>query len=257
MTNRRNRRRSAQAKQPIPQAPMPYYAPIPVPSPPHAEPTPVATVRLLQDKNASVARVDLSKLNWTDNDGYHPPATEYSFVASGSTKREQGDRFDPRTGEMLALGRAFQRLSRQLLAEGNRRVREMTKIQQQEAEDRVAKKERVAKPVHRRTREEWEALQHQEYVNDLTALAQALGLQISEDATVGNYGVVASVPDLTNDDLINMEREVAAERLAKLEEKYYRSDAIVLSGNRYLYSDNGYLMLYNGDDNTSTQLAKL
>lgn len=106
------------------------------------------SVQALQDKNASVAWVSISRNGWD-----LPP--DYAFEASGSAKREQGDRYDPVTGELLALARAFKRLARELESEGNKRVRAMA---EQAATDR-ARVNKPKQPVVRRTREEWLRMQ--------------------------------------------------------------------------------------------------
>jgi hypothetical protein len=109
---------------PAPQAwPQPHYAyPTAYAQPVAAYPQPQkladpyqqASARILQDRNATVAKVSVDQTSSFDFGT--PP--DFSFIATGSSKREQGDRFNPRTGELLALSRAYLNLSRQLYAAG-------------------------------------------------------------------------------------------------------------------------------------------
>ena len=91
---------------------------------PQPNPAPSVTVSVLGSKNSTVARAVVTKLtkDWTGQ--------EYGFEAAESSKREKGDVFDPVTGELLALSRAFQRLSRDLASEANKRVKASTEAQQ-------------------------------------------------------------------------------------------------------------------------------
>jgi hypothetical protein len=93
------------------QAPPPRYpgqqyvppASYPVFSPPSGYPTSVPTsASLMQDNDATVAHV-----------GYGP------FRASGSSKRERGDRYDPEVGELLAVSRAFHKLAARMERRAN------------------------------------------------------------------------------------------------------------------------------------------
>ncbi len=113
---------------------------------------PSVSVSVLGSKNATVAKVRLAKptADWM--------VQEYQFEVAESSKREQGDVFDPVTGELLALGRAFQRLSRQLFSEAGKRVRESVAEQERLEAERERKAEAAKKPVKRRTKEEWEAM---------------------------------------------------------------------------------------------------
>jgi hypothetical protein len=103
-----------------------YYPgalPYPIPQPPvpvafaaqpdvKIDPWHYANSTILQDRNATVAKVTL-----VQRSDYNGPA-DFEFVATGSSKREHGDKFNARTGELLALSRAYLHLSRQLFAAG-------------------------------------------------------------------------------------------------------------------------------------------
>lgn len=102
---------------PVPQPPAFYAYP---PSPPvYAQPVEekmdpwhFAAAQLLQDRNATVAKVTL-----VQRSTYNGPV-DFEFAVTGSSKREQGDKFNARTGELLALSRAYLKLSRDLYAAG-------------------------------------------------------------------------------------------------------------------------------------------
>jgi hypothetical protein len=107
-------------RRPQPQQEFGYAVPlapqIAYPAPPFPAPAPSVTLSVLGSKNATVARAQLTKptKDWLGQ--------EYQFEAAESAKREQGDVFDPKIGEMLAVARALQRLSRQLFSEANKQV---------------------------------------------------------------------------------------------------------------------------------------
>lgn len=136
-------------------APQPYY-----PAPPMVAPAPSVTISVLGAKNATVAKVQLHKpaKDWTGQ--------EYLFEVADSSKREQGDVYDAKTGELLALARAFQRLSRELFSEGQRRVKVSTDAQAKARAEAYLKVHEPKEPVRRRTKEEWEEIQRQ--ANSLT-----------------------------------------------------------------------------------------
>ena len=171
------------------QAPPPVAAYPPVPY----EPKPVVNIDVLGAKNATVARVTLAKhKDWT------AAGTVFKFEAAESAKREQGDVSDPLTGELLALGRAFQRLSRDLFREGHKRVRKAAEEKAAAEEAAEAKARHLPVEVHRRTREEWEAIQQQRYEKqggkfnlkriqtelDAAAAATAYNPELLDNATV-------------------------------------------------------------------------
>lgn len=142
-------------KRPIP--PQAYYYAPPQPvypaAPPPADGTVVAGVQTLSAKNATVARVSVRKItDW--NKG-----PDYEFAAADSSKREQGDRYDERAGELLALGRAYARLGRELVSAGNKRTQEVLRAQAAELAAVEEKRNAPKQPVHRRTREEWVEMQ--------------------------------------------------------------------------------------------------
>lgn len=96
---------------PIPQPP----APVPVnwvKPPERVDPYQNTSAQILQDRNATVAKVSLSQHSTYDF-GADP---DFQFTATGSSKREQGDRFNARTGELISLSRAYLKLSRQLMS---------------------------------------------------------------------------------------------------------------------------------------------
>ena len=88
-------------------APPALVAPDPYPPQP-VDPYQSASARILQDRNATVAKVGI-----VQSSGFPP---DFSFTATGSSKREQGDRFNARTGELMSLSRAYLKLSRQLMS---------------------------------------------------------------------------------------------------------------------------------------------
>jgi hypothetical protein len=150
---RRNLAFAAHGGHTVNQFPQPGYAvpPVPMaPAPQYPPAAPQVIVQALQAKNASVAKVTVQKIDW--NKGWEP---EYKFEVSESAKREQGDVYDPLTGELMSQGRAFQRLGREMITEANKRVKADVQARA-EAEER---KNQPKRPVHRRTREEWEAIQ--------------------------------------------------------------------------------------------------
>lgn len=149
--DRRNRRRRSLAA-PDTNWVYPEWSQVPAPLVPRA----VTEAHTLQDKNATVAKVSVRKQDWSNEHGL---SATYAFEATGSAKREQGDRFDPVTGELLALARAYERLSRQVQAEAAKRVNRLTYEQDQADRAKLMKRLTSPKPVHRRTREEWEAMQ--------------------------------------------------------------------------------------------------
>lgn len=104
------------------QSPQPYNSYLPhyqLPTPVTAsdaqpdvkvDPWHFATAQLLQDRNATVAKVSLAQRS-----AYSGP-DDFQFTATGSSKREQGDKFNARTGELMSLSRAYLKLSRQLMS---------------------------------------------------------------------------------------------------------------------------------------------
>lgn len=134
-----------------------FIAPLPPAFAVPYDPGPAVQIQVLGSKNATVAKVKLSKTRW----GGGPPEVQYEFEVAEAAKREQGDVSDPRTGEVLALARAFQRLSRELFTEGNRRVKASSEAQAQADRAAILRREAVRRPVRRRTKEEWDAMQQQ------------------------------------------------------------------------------------------------
>jgi len=173
-------------KKPLPQYAPPYTAPYAVPlaypQPPAFKEPPRASVSVLRDKNATVANVTVSQM--TD----YSRGPDYTFEASGSTKREQGDRYDPQTGDLMAIGRALRSAGNAMISEANHRVQEIIADQAQERRRAAERRENKGKPVNRRTREEWEALQRRSQAAQNAVLAKALGLDVEQD-----FSVVSSV----------------------------------------------------------------
>lgn len=100
-----------QSPQPYPYANcLPHYqAPAPAQvGPPYQQ----TGAQLLQDRNATVAKVTLTQHSGIGF-GADP---DFQFTATGSSKREQGDKFNARTGELMSLSRAYLKLSRQLMS---------------------------------------------------------------------------------------------------------------------------------------------
>lgn len=115
------------------------------------EPRPMSTVTTLLDKNASVAHVQVNK-----HSNEYGAGPRYNFKVSGSSKREQGDVYDEDTGEILALAKAFQKLSQEMFSEASRRVEALADEQEKSLVRSAERKLRKEQPVRRRTREEWE-----------------------------------------------------------------------------------------------------
>ena len=153
------------------------YAPVSMPVPaPVFLPQVSVGVQTLGSKNATVARVTLTR---PGEDCWSAPV--YQFEASESAKREQGDKYDPQTGELLALSRAFTRLGRQMASEANKRVQAMVDEKNQASLNRLMKAHKA--PVHRRTREEWEQIQAQRGQAGAEQIAANLGLTREEFTT--------------------------------------------------------------------------
>jgi hypothetical protein len=100
---------------------MNYAAPAPVYDPPPVTWRSVA-IDVLQDKDATVASVI-----------YSPVRNGYAGIpvrATGSARRERGDKFDAETGELLATARALQVLGRQLEKKASSRIRSANSIRE-------------------------------------------------------------------------------------------------------------------------------
>ncbi len=156
MTGKNRRRRPVAPQYPRIQAPAPYQAFAP---PQYVDPVPVISLNVLGAKNATVAKAVLSKYRWDGISG----SMDYQYEAAESSKREQGDVYDQETGEMLALARVLQRISRDLFSEAGKRVKEST--EKQEALRKAAELKKASPPrsVKGRTREEWERIQAERY----------------------------------------------------------------------------------------------
>lgn len=171
MTNPRRRRRRPIAPPYTPPQPFPFAYPA-VPQPPAFKEPPRASVQVLRDKNATVANVTVSQM--TD----YTRGPDYTFETSGSTKREQGDRYDPQTGDLMAIGRALRNAGNEMITEANRRVQEIVEDQAEERRRALQRRLAKAEPPKRRTREEWERIQR---IRKNAALAQGLGLNIEQN----------------------------------------------------------------------------
>lgn len=150
----RRKRPQPLAPQPVPPAYPVMQAPMLPVAYPERDAQPFVYIQTLQSKNASVANVSVSKppLTWDQ-----PPA--WQFKSDGSAKREQGDRFDKETGEMLSVGRALVDAGEQMVREAARRVQASVEQQAAEREKAAERREHKARPVRHRTLKEWEALQ--------------------------------------------------------------------------------------------------
>ncbi len=120
---------------------------------PATSPSPPVHIQLLGSNTATVVHAQLIRPrdDWSGE--------KYRFEAAESAKREQGDVYDPETGEKLALARALQRLSRDLFSDVAKRVRESVAEQERLTAEAEKRREAAKTPVKRRTREEWEAMQ--------------------------------------------------------------------------------------------------
>lgn len=182
------------------------YPSAPVPQVPAFKEPPRASVQVLRDKNATVANVTVSQV--TD----YTKGPDYTFETSGSTKREQGDRYDPQTGDLLAIGRAMRNAGNEMIREANKRVADLV-TEQQEVRDRAAQRRaNKAKPVKRRTKAEWDTLQRRNQDLKHEALAWGASREITD-----------------------------AEVLAKLA----KNKRIGLASGRYLEEKDGFVGLYN------------
>lgn len=192
MTRPSNRRRRRGSRpQPLPQAvyPTPVFQP-PVPVPYPDKPSAMVSIQVLQDKNASVAKVRLQRDNsWNYGD------TAYTYEVTGSAKREQGDRYEPLTGEKLALARTFQELAdalrRDASAEVNRIVAEDAEMRRRAAE----RKARKGQPQKHKPREQWEAEQRERQQAANAKLARTLGLTLVDEETATQRSSFAEVLD--------------------------------------------------------------
>ena len=187
MTNPRRRRRRPIAPPYTPPQPFPFAYPA-VPQPPAFKEPPRASVQVLRDKNATVANVTVSQM--TD----YTRGPDYTFETSGSTKREQGDRYDPQTGDLMAIGRALRNAGNQMITEANRRVREITEDQAEERRRAAERRENKSKPPKRRTRAEWEAMQRRRQIIKNAEMARNLGLNVEQNE-FGSYSSVATAPE--------------------------------------------------------------
>jgi hypothetical protein len=163
----RPRRRNLRPGQPqVFQAPPPQAS---YPYPP-ANFGPSVSAQVLQDKNASVAKVTITKVT---NLAKGP---DYQIEVTGSAKREHGDRHDPVTGEMLALARALQSAARQLNSAAGARVTQAMEEQRAAEAAKAAAKEKAKTPPRKRTREEWEAILEKRSQEGAEQIARNLGL---------------------------------------------------------------------------------
>jgi hypothetical protein len=92
-----------------------------------------ATARYLQSKNATVVEVSFGRYSYGAS-GY-----DYYFAAADSSKREQGDVFDPVTGELIAAARALTRIARQMESTARKRVKAAEKAKAAQDVERDAK----------------------------------------------------------------------------------------------------------------------
>ena len=79
---------------------------------------PSVFVEVLSDKNATAATARVVR-----HTGKFYDPVDYECEASGSSKREQGDRHEPMVGEMIAVARALRALSDRMLQGAMREVR--------------------------------------------------------------------------------------------------------------------------------------
>lgn len=143
---------------------MAMAAPVPMMAPQ----APLISVQILGSKNATVAKATLHKptADWTGQ--------EYSFEAADSAKREQGDKYDPLTGELLAVSRALSRLARQVAHQANERIQEGVMAHHQELLDKMHKPSKGQ--VKHRTLAEWQEIQRRSQQAADETLAKNLGL---------------------------------------------------------------------------------
>jgi len=104
-----------------------YYAPPPfIPAPPPGQvQNKWVTVTVAQDKDATVA-----SLHYQPRYFAQYPVLPLDFYATGSARRERGDKFDAETGELLATARALQALGRQLEKKASSRIRSANSIRE-------------------------------------------------------------------------------------------------------------------------------
>jgi len=104
-----------------------YYAPPPfIPAPPPGQvQNKWVTVTVAQDKDATVASLHYQPRYFATY-----PVLPLDFYATGSARRERGDKFDAETGELLATARALQALGRQLEKKASSRIRSANSIRE-------------------------------------------------------------------------------------------------------------------------------
>lgn len=148
-SNRRRRRSRVQ----YPAQPYPHQAFVaPAPIVPDHAPAANVSVQVLQDKNASVAKVTLRRDNsWDYGDG-----RAYDYTVTGSAKREQGDRYDPVTGEKLALARTFQELADKLRRDANQAVNQIVREDAEMHRRAAERKARKGKPQQHKPLEQYQ-----------------------------------------------------------------------------------------------------
>lgn len=145
-------------------APVPYY-----PAGPSVH------IQTLGSKNSTVGKVSVTAVTGWNS------APDYQFEVAESAKREQGDKYDPVTGELIALGRAFQKLGRRMVSEGSKRVQAL-------ADERAHEQVKRSRPqTYHRTREEWEAIQAQRRQEGAEQIAANLGFKREEFVTVEEW----------------------------------------------------------------------
>jgi hypothetical protein len=178
MTNPRRRKRRPIA----PAYPQPFAYPVPqAPAPAAFREPPRASVQVLRDKNATVANVTVSQV--TD----YTKGPDYTFETSGSTKREQGDRYDPQTGDLMAIGRALRNAGNEMIREANKRVQDLVAEQAEVRRRSAERRENKGKPVNRRTKAQWETIQRGKQAMRNVQLARNLGLNVEQDEAPSVY----------------------------------------------------------------------
>jgi hypothetical protein len=113
---------------------LPSYPPVPVPFPVQAgvPESVLVQVQVLTDPHATVARATLSA------DGYGPAI----MTATGWSKRDNADEYDPETGTAIAVKRALENLARKLGRQAGGRIKHADSVRRDREE---ARRKRAAK----------------------------------------------------------------------------------------------------------------
>jgi hypothetical protein len=131
---------------PQPYAQPPLYAPVPVPFPAQASipESFIVQVQVLPDPHATTARATLSA------DGYGPAI----LTATGWSKRDNTDDYDPETGTAVAVKRALEGLARKLGRQAAGRIKHADSVRKDREEARRRREAKQETPPGRHAKPE-------------------------------------------------------------------------------------------------------